>query len=61
MKLCECNPDMEQCPDVGTFSVVFEVNEDPPRLRWVCKEHYDYLIEFKLAKDAPDELIRSNR
>jgi hypothetical protein len=51
---------MEQCPDEGTFPVVFEVPEDPPIVRWVCKEHYDFLIEFKMAKDASDELIRSN-
>ena len=60
MKLCECNPDMKQCPDEGTFPVVFELPEGPPIVRWVCEDYYKFLIEFKMAKDASDELIRSN-
>jgi hypothetical protein len=60
MRLCECNPDMKQCPDLGEFPVIFEVPEDPPQVRWVCEEHYKFLIEFKMAKDAPDDLVNSH-
>jgi len=59
MRFCECNPDMEQCPSLGEFPVLFEVNEDPPVVRWICKDHYDVLIEFGLAKDAPDDLVNN--
>jgi hypothetical protein len=51
---------MKQCPDLGEFPVIFEVPEDPPQVRWVCEEHYKFLIEFKMAKDAPDDLVNSH-
>lgn len=57
MRLCECNPDMTQCPNAGEYPVIFEVYEDVKRVNWVCKDHYGVLIEFKLAKDAPDSLV----
>lgn len=56
-RLCECNPDMQQCPNAGTHPVVFEVREDDNRLtQWVCDDHYPILIEFKLATDVEESL-----
>lgn len=50
---------MQQCPNPGEYPVIFEVYADPPRLQWVCTDHYKVLIEFKLATDAPDDLVNA--
>lgn len=49
---------MEQCPNVAEVPVVFEVSVDPPRVQWVCEEHYESLTEFKMARLATDNEIR---
>jgi hypothetical protein len=51
MKLCECNPDHQQCPNPVTHPVIFAV-PGKPRVQWLWTEHYDVLVPLGLAKDA---------